>query len=302
MDTTSNDRSGLPGSGRSGLPGSGLSGLLESCRYRVLRPGRSSRVLFARKILALSARLLSDLFLPALCVHCRKDRWAGTPLCLDCMRKAAPIRFPVCGFCGVPGCVLEHSPAGTAEAAIPSRFLFHMGPQLSTLIHGFKYRHLKRHIRFLCAYLRYRPDLAEWCGTYDALAPVPIHSARKRERGYNQAEEIAREASLHLRLPVIADALSRTRATVSQTKLNRGQRARNLENAFRCTAPASIRGKRILLVDDVFTTGATVARCAELLLEAGALSVGVLALAKVDTVHEMDDFTMEMEAVSSYAG
>jgi ComF family protein len=244
---------------------------------------------------------LSGLFMPALCVHCRNDRWGGTPLCLGCLRKAAPIRSPVCGTCGLPGCVREH-PSADAAGALPSRFLFLMGPQLSTLIHGFKYRHLKRHIRFLCAYLRYRPDLAEWCGTFDALTPVPIHAARKRERGYNQAEEIAREAARHVRLPVLAHALSRTRATVSQTKLNRGQRARNLENAFRCADPALVRGKRILLVDDVYTTGATVARCAELLLEAGALCVGVLALAKVDAVPEMDDFAMEMEAVSGYAG
>lgn len=240
--------------------------------------------------------------MPALCVHCRNDRWRGTPLCLACLRKAAPIRSPVCVTCGLPGCVLEHPPADAVESALPSRFLFLMGPQLSTLIHGFKYRHLKRHIRFLCAYIRYRPDLAEWCATFDALAPVPIHAVRKRERGYNQAEEIAREASRHLGLPVLAHALSRTRATVSQTKLNREQRARNLENAFRCRKPASVLGKRILLVDDVYTTGATVARCAELLLEAGALSVGVLALAKVDALPELDDFAMEMETVSGYAG
>lgn len=275
MGTTSNAQSGLPGSGR---------------------------VRLARKIMAIAERRLSELFLPALCVHCRGNRWAGTPLCLGCLRKAAPIRFPVCCGCGVPGCVLEHPAEGTGDAAISSRFLFLMGPQLSTLIHGFKYRHLKRHIRFLCAYLRYRPDLKEWSGRFDALAPVPIHSARRRERGYNQAEEIAKEAARHLRLPVLVHALSRTRATVSQTKLNREQRARNLESAFRCADPGSIRGKRILLVDDVYTTGATVARCAELLLEAGALSVGVLALAKVDTVQELDDFAMEMEAVSAYAG
>ena len=265
-------------------------------------PGRSGPVRQARRILAMAARLFSGLFLPTLCVHCRRDRWAGTPLCLGCMRQAAPIRFPVCDTCGLPGCGTEHGLAGTIEGALPRRFLFIMGPQLSTLIHGFKYRHLKRHIRFLCAYLRYRPDLPEWCGKFDALAPVPIHSARKRERGYNQAEEIAREASRYMRLPVLANALCRTRATVSQTKLNREQRARNLENAFRCAEPDSVRGKRILLVDDVYTTGATVARCAELLLEAGALSVGVFALAKVDTVQEMDDFAMEMEAVSGYAG
>lgn len=267
--------------------------------------------LLAGRLLTAVGRGISVLFMPALCVHCRKDRWGGTPLCLSCLKQAAPIRTPVCGFCGLPGCSVDHAPmdaadasavAGRAGGAMPSRFLFLMGPQLSTLIHGFKYRHLKRNIRFLCAYLRYRPDLADWCGTFDLLAPVPIHAVRRRERGYNQAEEIAREASRYLRLPVLANALSRTRATISQTKLNREQRAHNLEKAFRCADPAAIRGKRILLVDDVFTTGATVGRCAELLLEAGAVCVGVLALAKVDAVPELDDFAMEMEAVSSYAG
>ncbi len=182
------------------------------------------------------------------------------------------------------------------------RFLFLMGPQLSTLIHGFKYRHMRRHIRFLCAYLRYRNDIAAWAGTFDALVPVPIHSIRKRERGYNQAEEIAREASPYLNLPVLGKALRRTRATISQTKLNRADRARNLSRAFLCPDPEIVRGKRLLVVDDVFTTGATAGRCAELLLAAGAVYVGVLTLAKVETAVDLDDFALELEAVSGYAG
>ncbi|MDB5106130.1 MAG: putative amidophosphoribosyltransferase [Fibrobacteres bacterium] len=182
------------------------------------------------------------------------------------------------------------------------RFLFRMGPQLSTLIHGFKYRHMRRNIRFLCSYLRYRRDLAEWAGEFDALVPIPIHAVRRRERGYNQAEEIARAASPYLGLPVFAHALGRTRATVSQTKLNREDRRSNLEKAFACRDPEGIRGKRLLLVDDVYTTGATVGRCAELLMEAGAASVGVLALARVETMRDADDFALEMEAVSSFAG
>ena len=182
------------------------------------------------------------------------------------------------------------------------RFLFRMGPQISTLIHGFKYRHMRRNIRFLCAYLRYRPDLAVWAERFDALVPIPIHSVRRRERGYNQAEEIAKEASRYLGIPVVANALKRTRATVSQTKLNREDRRANLEKAFAARVRDGIRGKRLLLVDDVYTTGATIGRCAELLLEAGAASVGVLALARVETSGELDDFALEMEAVSSYAG
>ncbi len=237
--------------------------------------------------------------MPALCVHCRRDRWRGTPLCLACLRKAAPLRHPVCAVCGLPECGEDHAASDHPFASL--RCLFRIGPQLSTLIHGFKYRHQQRHIRFLCAYLRYRPDIAAWARTFDAMVPVPIHRVRRRERGYNQAEKIAVEAAAYLALPVLPGALIRTRATGSQTKLNRRERSGNLEKAFACNLPHKVRGKRILIVDDVFTTGATVGRCAELLLAAGALEVGVLALARVETAADMDDFALEMEAVSSYA-
>lgn len=255
---------------------------------------------------------LSSLFMPALCVHCRGDRWRETPLCLACLKKMRPVP-PICPEAGrIPGS--ETGPVSAQETGggadpesgigteLPSRFLFRMGSQISTLIHGFKYRHQRRHIRFLCEYLRYRPDLAAWAQGFDALIPVPIHAIRKRERGYNQAAEIAQEAARHLRLPVRDDVLKRTRATVSQTKLDREGRAVNLARAFALGDPQAVRGKRLLLVDDVHTTGATVGRCAELLLRAGAVSVGVLALAKVEAGSPVDDFALELEAISGYAG
>ena len=225
----------------------------------------------------------------------------GTPLCRACLRKAAPLRSPVCGFCGLPGCGGTHEDLDEDGPVSSLRFLFRMGPQLSTLVHGFKYRRMLRHVRFLCAYLRYRPDLAAWARAYDVLIPVPVHAVRRRERGYNQAEEISREAARYLGLPVAADVLVRVRATGSQTQLNRRERGSNLAHAFACKSPGSIRGKRILIVDDVFTTGATAARCAESLKSAGAAEVGVLALARVESAADRDDFALEMEAVSSYA-
>ena len=169
------------------------------------------------------------------------------------------------------------------------------------MIHGFKYRHMRRHIRFLCAYLRYRPDLKEFARGFDALVPVPIHPARRRERGYNQAEEICAEIRGFLALPVLPSALRRTRATQSQTRLDRRKRGRNLDGAFVCPDPEAIRGKRLILVDDVFTTGATMGRCAELLLAGGAVKVAALALARVEAAREADDFALEMEAVSVFA-
>jgi ComF family protein len=252
---------------------------------------------------------LSGLFMPALCVHCRKDRWRGTPLCLACLRNLRPLRpgadhlpGPEAGDGVDPQSGGGADSHGGTETDLPSRFLFRMGPGISTLIHGFKYRHQRRHIRFLCAYLRYRPDLAVWAGGFDALIPVPIHAIRKRERGYNQAGEIALEAARHLRLPVWDGVLLRTRSTVSQTKLDREGRAMNLARAFALPDPRAVQGKRLLLVDDVHTTGATVGRCAELLLQAGAVSVGVLALAKVEAGSQVDDFALELEAISGYAG
>lgn len=237
--------------------------------------------------------------MPPVCVHCRRDRWAGTPLCLTCLRKIAPLGPRSCRECGLDGCGGTHAASESPLAS--TRFLFPMGPELSTLIHGFKYRHMLRHIRFLCAFLRYRQDLSEYAGAFDALVPIPIHPVRKRERGYNQAEKIALEAAPYLGLPVLTGALRRIRSTESQTKLNRRDRGGNLKGAFACVDPDSVRGRRLLLIDDVFTTGATMERCAELLLAAGADRVGGLALARVAAAGDRDDFAMEMEAVSSYA-
>ena len=182
------------------------AGVTSVVRYR-------KRYALGLRILRKAAPRLAALFMPALCVHCGGDRWGATPLCLACLKKAAPLRPPLGAKAGSSGADSEPGLTGRAIAdfgngdgatvdgreeaaegareAMPLRCLFNMGPQLSTLIHGFKYRHMRRHIRFLCAYLRYRPDLAEWAGGFDALVPVPIHAVRRRERGYNQAMEIA---------------------------------------------------------------------------------------------------------------
>ena len=212
---------------------------------------------------------LSGLFLPADCVHCGGRRWQATPLCLACHRELRPCR----DASATPG---EGDWGGTEK-----RFLFRMAPPLSTLIHGFKYHRRLRHVRFLCAHLRYRPELRAWAAGYDALVPVPIHATRRRERGYNQAEAIAAGVGAFSGLPMLPKALRRLRSTRSQTKLGRGDRRANLDGAFACARPDAVKGKRLLIVDDVFTTGATSDQCAAALLRAGASAAGVLALARV---------------------
>jgi ComF family protein len=222
--------------------------------------------------------------MPPECVHCGEDRWKGLPLCRACHRAVAPWR----------------PAAPDAYGARERRFLFTLSPALSVLIHGFKYHHRRRHAAYVCARARRRADLAAWAAGFDALIPVPVHRARRRERGYNQAEVIAGHLEILWSRPVWPKALVRRRATRSQTRLSKGERGHNLEGAF--AAPdGRVRGKRLLLIDDVFTTGATTEACALALLRAGAAEVAVFALAKVEPGSPEGDFVREMEAALSYA-
>lgn len=227
---------------------------------------------------------LSGLWMPPECVHCGDDRWQGLPLCRDCHRSLKAWR------------------AETPDAyrTRERRFLFLLSPPLSVLIHGFKYHHRRRHAAYLCARARRRADLAAWAAGFDALVPVPVHRARRRERGYNQAEIIADHLAALWARPVWPSALVRRRPTRSQTRLSKGERASNLDGAFACPE-GRLKGKRILLIDDVFTTGSTSEACAAALLRAGASEVAVFALAKVEPGSPEEDFVRELEAAAAYA-
>ena len=237
-----------------------------------------------RPALRSAGAFFSALWMPPECVHCGEARWRGLPLCRACHRSLAPWREA------------DPDAYGTRER----RFLFLLSPALSTLIHGFKYHGRRRHAAFLCACARRRPGLAAWASGYDALVPVPIHRGRRRERGYNQAEVIAAHLAGIWGLPVLPGALARKRPTRSQTRLSKGERGLNLEGAF-APRKAGFRGQRLLLIDDVFTTGATTEACAAALLRAGAAEVAVFALAKVEAGSPEGDFVKEMEAAAAYA-
>ncbi len=115
---------------------------------------------------------------------------------------------------------------------------------------------------------------------FDVIAPVPLHPSRLRERGYNQALAIAQGIAREVRAPVLEHALVRSRATSSQSTLASAQRRSNVAGAFGAGAQSAfVRGARVLLVDDVVTTGATVAACADVLYVAGARAVTVACVA-----------------------
>lgn len=111
----------------------------------------------------------------------------------------------------------------------------------------------------------------------DVIIPIPLYSRKKRMRGFNQAEELADEIGRIMQMPVASDVLLKVRETRSQKKLNAGERRQNLKGAFRCAQP--LKGLKILLIDDVYTTGSTMETAALCLREAGAVNVFFVALA-----------------------
>jgi ComF family protein len=115
----------------------------------------------------------------------------------------------------------------------------------------------------------------------DLLVPVPLHRRRLRQREFDQALALARYLSLGVQIPCQAEALIRQRYTESQVGLSRSKRDQNVRGAFDVRQPQAVRGRTVLLIDDVYTTGATVKACASVLQRAGAAWVGVYTLARV---------------------
>jgi ComF family protein len=114
---------------------------------------------------------------------------------------------------------------------------------------------------------------------FDLIVPVPLHPARLRERGFNQAELLAKTLTQKIGVPVFA-ALERIRYTTTQTAFDRIDRTENLHNAFRLRKKVTVRELQVLLVDDILTTGSTLSECARVLREAGARSVYAVTAAR----------------------
>lgn len=122
---------------------------------------------------------------------------------------------------------------------------------------------------------------AEFAGCeFDLVVPVPLHHVRRRERGFNQSAVLARELGRRIECQSRPGALRRIRPTTTQTHLTASQRLSNVKNAFQCRKEKDLVGQRVLLLDDVMTTGATVNACAKALKHGGASSVHVLTVAR----------------------
>jgi len=202
---------------------------------------------------------------------------------------AEPVRIerPFCEQCCEPFPSLEtHEATFVCAHCLEHKWRFQWarsgyrteGQVLEAII-GFKYQDHYYHYDQLVAWLTETFDLYARDEAWDALVPVPLFHRKRRERGFNQACEISRGLGSKRKLPVL-DCLYRYRETISQTGLNRRARWENMAGAFRMKPKFDVRGRHLLVVDDVFTTGATANACAQVLADAGAARLAVLTIAR----------------------
>lgn len=230
-------------------------------------------------MLALVKSWLLDLIFPKFCVGCRGE---GTFLCAHC-RAGLPSLAPSCPVCSrrnFTGILCDPC----AEKTHLRRFLApfsYSDPLVRELIHTYKYTGVRELAPLLAE------EIVSFLSFYAirpvepaSLVPIPLHRARERERGFDQARLLADALGAQLSMPIIR-VLRRTRATEQQASLDsHDERKRNVADAFRVVAPGAIAGRTIVLVDDVSTSGATLTEAARVLREAGCKTVWAVVVAK----------------------
>jgi ComF family protein len=232
---------------------------------------------------------LLDLLYPPACCHCSSPT-NGADFCTDCSARIQQPQPPLCPACGIPfrtradsdhlcaRCLTDRPAFGCARAAAIYDASEPAEHPLKSTVQRYKYNldvglvaPLSRLLARNCAL-----DLDD----YDLVLPVPLHLARLRWRGFNQALLLAQRIARGHRVEVNPFLLERVRPTQPQVELDETARRRNVARAFRVIDAAGVRGRRVLLVDDVYTTGSTVNECSRALLRAGAAGVDVLVLAR----------------------
>jgi ComF family protein len=254
----------------------------------------------AQEVLRAAAESLFAVLFPSDCRFCQSalTEISPVPVCESCLQKVAPLAGVLCNICGEklvskfveteqgPRCGMCRRAAPAFERAIA--FGAYDGV-LRDLIHLLKYERV-RPVSILLGRLLSQALAGILLPQQLLVIPVPLFKRKLRERGFNQAEEIARafarqrgEAGIQLN----TSSLVRTRQTLSQTGLTRHQRRTNVRGAFVVVKPERIVERNVLLVDDVMTTGTTVSECARMLLRAGARQVIVATVARANRETEM---------------
>lgn len=217
-----------------------------------------------------------DLLWPPHCAICN-SRTEYSPLCDDCFAEIIHEKGFFCAECGTRQTqgVCEHHPNPAYSGFFPA---FHFCDVVRELIHMLKYSN-RRDIGVYFGEIIFQRASAE--GLFegiDGLVPIPLHKARKRERGYNQSEVIAQAISRLSGVPVLTKGIGRAKNTESQTKLNHEERQLNVTGAFKIDI--DLTGKHFIIVDDVITTGATTRELAMTIARAGGRVAKAICIAR----------------------
>lgn len=230
-----------------------------------------------------------NLLFPKFCLGCQKE---GSYLCEDCRALLDIAEFDYCLCEKSPTRFLYTDRQGKCPKCSDKKISglyfalpYKEKPLTRKLIHQFKYQpYLKDLAETLASilvehFIKTKKNTNEiWENSI--LIPVPLDKTKIKIRGYNQSEELAKELSKIIQVPVISENLVKIRQTESQMKLSKENREKNLKNAFEIKNPAGLAGKKAFLIDDVYTTGSTMAECAKTLKSAGVKIIWGIAIAR----------------------
>ena len=222
-----------------------------------------------------------DLIFPKTCIGCNSrlnDK--EQILCSECEQS---LDF-LTGICEICGTTKENNPCKTCES---NKFyfdkacsVFQFNSTVQNLIHNMKYNEMTKISEYLGKYTKEYLNTFHPFSKIDIITPIPLHKVKKRSRGFNQSEFLTRVISEQMNWTHIPNLILRKKFTETQTKLSKKQREENVSNAFKLNPKFNIENKDILIIDDVFTTGATINSACKLLKNHNANKIYVLTIAR----------------------
>jgi ComF family protein len=229
-----------------------------------------------------------NLIYPAICQICREERATKDEsyICVSCRKKVRVLEPPFCSKCGIPydgeidgvfacgECKDVDLKFDSARAAV------RVNAFMLDVVHKYKYGRWMWFEKFLGGLLVQAAATELGKERWNMIVPVPLHSLKKREREFNQADRLAKYLSRAIGVPMNTAILKRVAPTQSQTRLTRVERTENVKKAFALRAPVDLKGMKIILIDDILTTGATTSACAGILRKAGAEKIQVWTVAR----------------------
>jgi len=220
-----------------------------------------------------TAGYIFDFFLPRICPGCNKKLSVEEkPVCDECLSSIL-----IADEDRLQNEFDKNFGSTKVIKGFYAKYVFETDKTLQQIIHGLKYKKQFKLGVFLGELLAEGIKMKDW--QPDLIIPIPIHHLKKAERGYNQSDYLAKGLSKSLNTPFSVNSIKRTKYTESQTKLKMKERALNVSNAFKVRNAEKVKGKNILIVDDVCTTGATLLECGIALYKTGASSVYACSVA-----------------------